>query len=225
MSVRQRRHLDLLPLLDVFMVILFALATMTERELESTTERAQELAADLEAVQKELDTGARARAEADRLRVEVAGLHDRLAEIVDADATLARAEEHRRRDAILGKVLHHIELVEIEISGHTESEGRIINRCCFRTDPLTPAWRTCGLVPAHAVPRATWFDHQALDLHAALSNEGSDRSTLFMIRQDDIATHRIAEKLAIMIRQRVGDDKVYDEDVGPRRLGCPADVP
>ena len=45
---RERRKLDMLPLLDVFMVVLFVFATIQEGRLDSTTQEAQEQASELE---------------------------------------------------------------------------------------------------------------------------------------------------------------------------------
>lgn len=227
---RRRRHpIDLLPLLDVFMVVLFVFATIQEQQLEDTThdaerlaeraaqaERALQAASDRDrerTTEDERHAAALAEAEraADALRDELRLLREG---IVDEQArtrdTLARAglpSETLERLDLLSRLLDKHGVVEIEITGHLGEDGVRVNRCCYRVDPLAERWQSCGLVPTHAGDRERWLDDGAHGLAEALRRtKGGNAMTL--VRSDLEASHDIAGLLAALLRTRFSDQYV-----------------
>src|SRR5690606_11692541 len=182
-----RHRLDLLPLLDVFMVVLFVFATIQEQRLDHTTRDAEQLQQRIAEAEQalrrtearerqreaELDAATRlqaedlaqAKGEAERLRRELEELREGFAK-----------QEHATREALgqLGvpeQALEHVELLsrmldkysvfEIELAGGIDPSGELVTHCCFRADPLNDQWRSCGIVPARPDDRARWLDQGA----------------------------------------------------------------
>lgn len=241
-----RRHqLDLLPLLDVFMVVLFVFATIQEQRLgdnvRDVTQLEQQLA---EADQALLDAKAREREQSSRR----AALEDeRAAELANAkgDAERLRGEVQVLRQAfvshqeetraelekaglpeqalenleVLSRVLEKYSVFEVDLHGERGEGGEAINRCCYRTDPLLDEWRPCGLVPPAAEDRERWFDEGASGLADALRRtKGGNAMTL--IRQDFDASYRVANRLAELLRSRLPDHHVYAEEGPGLRASC-----
>lgn len=256
---RRRRHgLDLLPLLDVFMVVLFVFATIQERELERSTEASAALTRELAGLREQA-------AEIERLRAEqaaeLAGLREQAREIErlreereaaeeaaaiaetewtrasEAEAELRAILEELRREAeqaaqtaklpgeealrrqdVLARLLDQFSVFEIEVDGELVG-GAIVNHCCYRTEPLAGAWRSCGSVPAATTELADWLAEGGEGLLAALRRTRGGNA-LTIVRQNERATWRIARKLEGQLRERLPDHKIYGEGVALHALAC-----
>jgi biopolymer transport protein ExbD len=241
-----RRHqLDLLPLLDVFMVVLFVFATIQEQRLDDTTRDAAQLEQQLAEASRTLDdvaarerqqkaqaaaidrqqavVRAEAQREADQLRRELQALQQRSTEEHEKTRTLlAEAglpEQMLEHLELLSRVLEKYSVFEIELVGERGEHGEVINRCCYRVDPLLDQWRACGVVPLLPEDRERWLDEGANGLAEALRRtKGGNAMTL--LRQDHAASHRIAEGLAGLLRTRFSDQYVDFEDVPELTVRC-----
>lgn len=242
MNRRRRHHLDLLPLLDIFMVVLFVFATIQERTIDDSVHAAQ-------AVQQELaELRARPAAlgedEAKRLRDEHAAslaaersAAARLAEMQATQAQLhgamdalrAAAEEAAktgttagsevlRRQEVLSKLLDHFSVFEIEIDGAPHEAG-VINHCCYRSEPLAGAWRSCGQIPAATVDLQDWLANGGAGLVEALRRTRGGNA-LTIVRQNERASWRIGRKLEEQLRDRFPEHKIYGEGVAVHALAC-----
>jgi biopolymer transport protein ExbD len=226
---RERHRLDLLPLLDVFMVVLFVFATIQEQQLDETTRAAsrdraanEELAQRLDDAARELDArdamlrASDASAEADALRERARESDDELAQIkAKAQASiaeLATGDDAVRRHEVLTKLLDRYTVFEIEVAGAVDESGAVVNNCCFRRDPLTTTWESCGEIPPSAAARATWWDGGGGGLDLALRRtKGGNAMTI--IRQDERASYRMAAHIEELLRDHFPDHQVYDEGV------------
>lgn len=235
-----RHRLDLLPLLDVFMVVLFVFATIQEQRLDDSTKneaelerRAQQAEATLRATragQAERDEAQRVeQARTERLRAaaltEVMGeaehLREELRELREAFvAHRTKTREDLEAMGVPARALEHIEVLtkvldkysvfEIEVVGRVQ-EDTVTNVCCFRVDPLRDEWSSCGEVPPRAEDWADWLEGGAAGLVSALHRtKGGNAMTL--VRQDHAATHRIASRLVEQLRDRFSDQHFYAED-------------
>jgi hypothetical protein len=227
---RARTRLDLLPLLDVFMVVLFVFATIQEQQVEVTTqgvEAERERAAALESELAE----AQARLAADppstqtqELREELRQRDEALAELrAEVRGTLdglATGDDAIRERDVLAKLLDRYSVFEIEIDGEIDDSGAVVNHCCFRDDPLSSVWQSCADVPVLEGERGAWLDTGAGGLVAALRRtKGGNAMTI--VRQSDRATYRIAAALEGALRERFADHQIYDEGVGLAEIRCP----
>lgn len=219
---RERHRLDLLPLLDVFMVVLFVFATIQEQRLDETTRDATALAQELDAAKRALvEREAELLAAADGTELEAVRerLRERDATIAEVKANaqatiagLAAGDDAVRRQSVLVKLLDRYSVFEIEIAGDADETGAVINRCCYRTDPLSTTWTPCGAIPSVAQARTTWWDEGGGGLDLALRRtKGGNAMTI--IRQDERASWRIAARLEELLRDRFADQQVYDEGV------------
>jgi len=248
--IRRRRHsLDLLPLLDVFMVVLFVFATIQEQRLDDTTHDAERLDRALAQAERALEAAAlreqaeareraagradeartalaltEARAEVRRLRGELDELRERVLEQqAETKAELARAglpAEALQRLDLLSRLLDRHGVIEIELVGQPDESGLPINHCCYRVEPLGSEWRTCGTVPALPEARERWLEDGANGLAEALRRtKGGNAMTL--VRQDAGTTHRIGHHLAELLRTRFSDQYVDVEEAGVLTPRCP----
>jgi hypothetical protein len=242
--VKRRRHgLDLLPLLDVFMVVLFVFATISERRLgESADELAalrDELAAlrarppglDPAEAERLQQAGAASDAAARTARDELARADDERLELRAALERLRRAAEAAaatrdlggaevlRRQEVLARLLDHFSVFEIEIDGELAGD-LVVNHCCYRSEPLEDAWRACGQVPAAGGELADWLASGGAGLVDALRRTRGGNA-LTIVRQNERATWRIGRKLEEQLRDRFPDHKIYGEGVAAHSLACP----
>lgn len=214
----------MLPLLDVFMVVLFAMAT-TQNDAPAVDDgRAQ---ADAEAARAKAEREAedaaaqrdQAHREAAESRAAQAALAEALKELRDESGALddARADAPRRNE-VLERLLDQFNVFEIEVAGETTEAG-IRNRCCYRAD-LDGPWRRCGDVPVDSVERDHYLDDGAGGLVEALrKTKGGNAMTL--IRQDELATYRIAGALDEALRDRLVGHRIYNEGVSLATPLCP----
>jgi biopolymer transport protein ExbD len=236
---RRRRHtLDLLPLLDVFMVVLFVFATIQERELVTSAQATETLQAELEraraaagAAQTLRDEKAAAAAaeqaardELARAKQEQAYLQQAMkdvraaAERAAATATTPGAEALRRQD-VLARLLDHFTVFEIEIEGEVVDDVSV-NHCCYRTEPLAGAWRSCGTVPAAPAEREEWLTAGAGGLIEALRKTRGGNA-LTIVREDERAAHDLGRKLEEYLRGRLPEHRFYRDRVALHSLACP----
>jgi len=212
---RSRHRLDLLPLLDVFMVVLFVFATIQEQRLDETTRALQSREEQLAAATEAGETAS--------LRERVRELEDTLAELrTSAQATvagLAAGDDAVRRQSVLVKLLDRYSVFELEIAGATDDNGAVINRCCYRTDPLSATWTSCGEIPPVGHARETWWDDGGGGLDLALRRtKGGNAMTI--VRQDERASYRIAARMEELLRDRFADQQIYDEGVSLVDIHC-----
>ncbi len=219
---RARHRLDLLPLLDVFMVVLFVFATIQEQRLDETTKDAASLAQELEDTERTLaqrDAELRDAADGTELEAVRERLRERDATIAELKTTaqatiagLAAGDDAVRRQSVLVKLLDRYSVFELEIAGDADETGAVINRCCYRTDPLSTTWTSCGVIPSVAQARTAWWDEGGGGLDLALRRtKGGNAMTI--IRQDERASWRIAARLEELLRDRFADQQIYDEGV------------
>lgn len=240
MRRRQFHRLDMLPLLDVFMVVLFVFASIQETAHETVTQRSERLVAELERTANEgsqverrlraqletaesaktraQDEAARRRAEAETSKAALAMLRER------AEAATERVPENLdealRQQEVLSKLLDHFSVFEIEIAGVADDSGAVTNTCCYRADLDASGWISCGTVPAPLAEVEDWLEDGAAGLLDALRRtKGGNAMTL--IRQDETATYRIASTLEAGLRSRFPDHKLYNEGVALERNLCP----
>jgi biopolymer transport protein ExbD len=237
---RRRHRLDLLPLLDVFMVVLFVFATMQEHELDASVTRQDELREELEVTHRRLrdaqaatvevedvaEVTARAqraereteawRAKADQAREAIEALRTETATALQATAP---GEDVVRRQEVYRRLLDHFTVYEIEIAG-AEADAAVVNRCCYRTDMQRDGWRSCGEVPAGVADRTRWLDAGAGGL-AEVLRKTKGGNALTIVRQDEIATYRIAAKLGELLRLRFDGHEIYAGTTAPTEIECP----
>ena len=238
MSGRRRRHsLDLLPLLDIFMVVLFVFATIQERQLGRSEDEADALRSELAALREqaasaraELAQQTAAAASTQQLQAELTQRQDEMATLREAMERLRRATEAAaatpglggaevlRRQEILAKLIDHFSVFEIEVAGEL-ADGVVVNHCCYRSEPLAGAWKPCGALPAASAELRDWLADGGAGLVEALRRTKGGNA-LTIVRQNEYATWRIGRKLEEQLRERFPDHKIYDEGIAVHSLGC-----
>lgn len=242
-----RHRLDLLPLLDVFMVVLFVFATIQEQRLDDTTRGAERLRQQVDEIEQALRRAvaqgearevertaaakqqaqalADATTEAEHLRRELQALRQDLKEQRDrARRELAQAgvaEQTLERIDLLSRVLDKYSVFEIDLAEGGADRGEVITRCCYRTDPLVDEWHSCGVVPARAEDRAAWLDDGAGGLVDALRRTKGGNAMTLVRQHEHEAGYRIAQRLAEQLRERFSDQHVYAETQPDLVLRCP----
>lgn len=221
---RRRHRLDLLPLLDVFMVVLFVFATMREHELDASVGREQELFEELASTRIQL-VAAEHRAELGATRDDVEQWREKAEQAREALQALreqteaaAPGEDIARRHEVYRRLLDHFTVYEIEIAG-SEANGAITNRCCYRVD-VQQGWRPCGEVPAVATDREAWLDAGGGGLLDVL-RKTKGGNALTIVRQDEIATYRIASKVGELLRGHFDRHEIYAGTTSPTAIECP----
>jgi hypothetical protein len=229
---RRRHRLDLLPLLDVFMVVLFVFATMREHELDASVGREQELAEELASTRSQL-VAAEQRAErastrgdeeeeearrTEQWREKAEQAREALQALREQTEAAAPGEDVARRHEVYRRLLDHFTVYEIEIAG-IETSGAIANRCCYRVD-VQQGWRPCGEVPAVATDREAWLDAGGGGLLDVL-RKTKGGNALTIVRQDEIATHRIASKVGELLRRHFDRHEIYAGTTSPTAIECP----
>jgi len=233
-----RSTLDLLPLLDVFMVVLFVFATIQEGELDSSEQQIDALeVAVLEAQMRAESEATRAAALAAQLEVEA-----RAAERAGAlelenrefrqacgprrpggplcPAARAEARELAELSDVQQRMLGALAVFEIEISGEGDvATGEMRERCCYRIDPPDGEWTSCGEIPRSKVGREDWFDGGAGGLGEAL-RETREGGAIVLLRQSSKASYFAADDLARLLRARFPNHHV-DKGAVSDALLCP----
>ncbi|PRQ02841.1 hypothetical protein ENSA5_20180 [Enhygromyxa salina] len=235
-----RRNLDMLPLLDVFMVVLFVFATIQEGELDSSVQELDELSARLveaeavaaaesaraAALAAELEIAAQRGQQASELETKVAAYQRACGPRAPGDPLCPAANPDARAHAELAEVqqrlLDNVAVFEVEIAGEPNLDtGKTHNHCCFRADPPQGEWRSCGDVPSPEQAREDWFDSGADGLRPAL-RETQDGYAIVMVRQDAAARNLITNDLTQLLRERLPGYQVYNNGISSEPLQCPA---
>jgi hypothetical protein len=119
---------------------------------------------------------------------------------------------------VLARLIDHFSVFEIEIDGELV-DGAIVNHCCYRSEPLTDAWRSCGQVPAVGLELRDWLASGGAGLVESLRRTKGGNA-LTIVRQNERATWQIGRKLEEQLRERFTDHKIYDEGVSLHATAC-----
>jgi biopolymer transport protein ExbD len=241
---RTKRGIDMLPLLDVFMVVLFVFATIQESQLDSSVQELEDAQAAL------------ARAEAERAAeaAKVATLSTSLAKLegqrerqtADARTLRERLREYEREcgprqpngpacpaadpnakaqvavSAIHQRLLSNLAVFEVQLEGDPNlTTGKVPTRCCYRPDPPEGAWRSCGEVPIEQQQRVAWFEAGAHGLLEQLEDTKGE-SAVVLVSQGTLARYSTSDDLADLLRDRFPNHRVYDDGTSAGPPDCPA---
>jgi hypothetical protein len=248
--VKRRRHsLDLLPLLDVFMVVLFVFAMIQERQLGESASASAAMERELAALRARAvepaaaepaaasESIARLRAEQAASAASATAAQGALAEARRSQAELqaamdelrAAAEEAAKNGTTAGsEVLRRQEILArlldhfsvFEIEVDGELGGDgVINHCCYRTEPIDGAWTSCGRLPAVTAELQDWLAEGGAGLIEALRRTRGGNA-MTIVRQNERATWRIGRKLEEQLRERFPDHKIYGEGVAVHAVAC-----
>lgn len=223
---RRRRPLDLLPLLDVIMVVLFAFAVIQETRLDEDAQRLAASEMEVAALQSRLERAAAAQqAQSANAQAQAATLAQAEQRAEGLASALTKLREERwpdessyRRDDVLDKLLDQNAVVEIEVGGLAGPDG-ITNRCCVRSGPRDHDWESCGEVPHDEEGRAQWLRAGAGALVRALRDTRGGRGVT-IIRQDVAATWLIGARLDEVLRRDFPEHKIYNDGVAAVTVGC-----
>lgn len=248
MKPRTRRSIDMLPLLDVFMVVLFVFATIQETKLDDSAQELEALGHTVEILEVEraaladqaAAAVAREQALEDRLaaaevdatkRVE---LQDRIAEferecgpakpggpVCPAIGLEPReAAEQLAVDTLLARLFDNVAVFEIELDGVKDFESGVLdNPCCYRSEPPAGEWKSCGTMPSGPDELATWLDDGGEVLLDALRRTHGGNA-IVILRQGAQAQHSQSKNLADLLREQLPDHRIYD-DGSVATLDCP----
>ena len=228
--MRKGRHrLDLLPLLDVFIVVLFVFATVHERKIDESTQARQELSDRVAQLERELarqQGGGADQAQVIELRARAQTAERRLEAMREQTAAAlerwATAEDAARDLDVYRKLLDHFTVFEIELAGVEGPGADVVNRCCYRVDVEAGAWRACEAVPADREERRAWIARGGGGLVDALRRtKGGNAMTI--VRQDSAAAHRIGSKLGDVLREQFPGHQIYAGGVAPSHVDCTAE--
>jgi hypothetical protein len=232
-----RRSIDMLPLLDVFMVVLFVFATIQEGQLDTTVEQLDqaehdrvvaELTAATESARAaglsaELEVSKSEAARADELETKIAAYERSCGPRVEGGPLCPAAEPDTRAlaevAAVHEQLLNRIAVFELEIAGERTS-NQIVDHCCVRADPPRGEWRRCGIIPSGEGPRADWFDDGGEGLRDVLS-ETRDGYAIVLLKQDLGASYQVSKDVSRLLHERLREHYVYDDGVSDKPLSCP----
>jgi hypothetical protein len=236
-----RRSIDMLPLLDVFMVVLFVFASIQEGQLDSSTQELEaakqrlldaQLTAATEsaraaALSMELEVVAQERRELNQRVIDLATQvadYERACGPRSADGPLCPAATPESRElveiaTVHEQVLANVAVFEIEIAGEIQGDA-LVNHCCFRPNPPEGEWQRCGVVPSNATARSDWFDEGGDGLRDAL-RQTRDGYAIVLVQQDGAAAYQIGQDLSNLLHERLRDHYVYDNGVSSLALDCP----
>jgi hypothetical protein len=249
MAMNKKRGIDMLPLLDVFMVVLFVFATIQEQQLDSSAQELEELSEAL--ARAELEAEQRA-GRVEQLSEQVEQLEARSARqaareqqleqlvedyerecgprrndgpVCPAAAVSSNAKQHAEMAALHERLLDNVAVFEIEVEGEPDlTTGKIHNRCCYRADPPSGEWRSCGEIPSDALAQQTWLDNGGSGLLDGL-NRTRGGNAVVLLRQGKQARYRVSNDLAELLRERIPSHRVYDDGIGAGPLRCPLLLP
>lgn len=199
----RKKPLDMIPFVDIMIVVLFIFATIEEGEHEASEapEKVAELEKENERLNAELAKlgGQKRTAELER---------DELSKAVEASKDqIDQSLEARRKNEVIGALLGEAQVIEVEIEGEPGAEDTV-NRCCFRRFSLKGEWKTCGVVPNDPDERTRWLDDGAGGLLTELNATGAT-PTMVLIRQEKDAAYNISDKLGEQVRGRTPIKKTY----------------
>ncbi len=213
--MRSRRTIDMLPLLDVFMVVVFVFATIQEGAAhkleEQSAERVEKVADAVASAEVERDDARRA---ANRSRDALALLQKQVASAPAASSAIVAP----RVANVLDRLLEKASVVEIEIVGAIGDDGDLTHSCCFRQDPRSTRFVSCGVMPNERANIERWLETDVTGLARAL-RETRGGAALTLVRQDPVAGFRVNARLGDVIRKLFPDRQVFAE--APRAIVAP----
>jgi biopolymer transport protein ExbD len=240
-----RRGIDMLPLLDVFMVVLFVFATIQETQLDDSVHALDQAHEALARATEERDQQAE---RAEQLDEQVSQLEPQLerqaARVEELEQLLAQyeaecgprkltgpvcppasvnpdAKAQAEMAALQERLLDNIAVFEIDIEGVPDlTTGELHNRCCFRAGPPNGEWRSCGEVPSMEDEMLTWLDDGGAGLVAGLGRTHGGNAVV-LLRQGDEARYRVSNDLAELLRQRMPSHRIYDDGINAGPSRCP----
>ena len=238
-----KRGIDMLPLLDVFMVVLFVFATIQEQQLDSSTRERDEATAALAAateaqvtLEEQLE-GATREAEQAEAKVEASDARERSVraerdELREAcgprqpGGPVCPAADPARKAAaevvaVHARLLGKLAVFEVQLEGVPDLEtGKLRTRCCYRADPPDGDWQACGEVPGEELERAAWLEAGADGLVDGLA-ETDGSAAVVLLSQDAGAKFLVSDDLADLLRERFPDHRVYDDGTRVSAGHCP----
>jgi hypothetical protein len=236
-----KRGIDMLPLLDVFMVVLFVFATIQETQLDDSVQALDQTQASLEQASQEREQQAE---RIEQLDDEVTRLERQAARVDELEQLLAAYEAECgpripagpvcppasvnpdakalvEMAALQERLLDNIAVFEIDIEGVPDLEtGELHNRCCFRASPPNGEWRSCGEVPTGEAEMLTWLDDGGDGLVEGLGRTHGGNAVV-LLRQGDEARYRVSNDLAELLRQRMPSHRIYDDGINAGPSRCP----
>jgi hypothetical protein len=235
----------MLPLLDVFMVVLFVFATIQEQQIDSSAQELDELNQALARVTLDRDTNSeRVEQLADELAQLEARSEQRAAReqqlqalveayeqecgprrgtgpLCPAAAINPDAKQQAEMAVLHERLLDNVAVFEVEIEGEPDlTTGKIRNECCYRADPPSGEWRSCGEIPSDALAQLGWLDDGGSGLLEGLSRTRGGNAVV-LLRQGRQARYRVSNDLAELLRERMPGHRVYDDGIYAGPLRCP----
>lgn len=219
-----KRSIDMLPLLDVFMVVLFVFATIQEGQLDDSAallEQAENarLAAEVTAATESARAAALSLEHASQVAAYEQACGPRVANGPLCPAADDDTRELAEVAAVHEQLLTHVAVFEVEIAGELQP-NQIVDHCCVRIDPPKGEWQRCGVIPAGEQQRADWFDDGGEGLRDIL-RETRDGYAIVLLKQDLSASYQVSKDFAWLLQERLRDHYVYDNGVSNRALSCP----
>jgi len=235
----------MLPLLDVFMVVLFVFATIQEQQIDSSTheldalsetvtqltherdqqtERVEQLADEL----AELETRSRQQAARERELEQLVEAYEQECgprrpngPVCPTAAVNPDAKAQAAMAALHERLLDNVAVFEVEVEGQGDlATGKLRNHCCYRADPPDGEWRRCGEIPSDAIEQVAWIDDGADGLIDGLSRTRGGNAVV-LLRQGTLARYRISNDLAELLRERMPSHRIYDDGASAGPLRCP----
>ena len=239
-----KRGIDMLPLLDVFMVVLFVFATIEETQLDSSVQELEQASEALARAQAERAAEA---AKVEALSASLTKLEtQRDRQAADARVLAEQIREYEREcgprqpngpacpaanpaakaqiavSAIHERLLENLAVFEVQLEGEPDmTTGKVPTRCCYRADPPEGAWRSCGEVPIEAQSRSAWFDAGADGLVDELEHTQGE-SAVVLVSQGTLARYSTSDDSADLLRDRFPNHRVYDDGTSAGPPDCPA---
>lgn len=231
----------MLPLLDVFMVVLFVFATIQEQQLDTSTHELDTLSKALAEAEREreqlaeqLEQQEAELAEAERRSEQRAAREQKLRELVEAyerecgsrgaagplcPAATADAKQQAEMAALHERLLDNVAVFEVEIEGEPDRQtGKLHNRCCFRTDLPHGEWQPCGEFPSDTLDQLEWLDNGGSVLLDGLSRTRGGNAVV-LLRQGVEARYQASHDLSELLRELLPGYRIYDDgtSAGPPR--------
>lgn len=232
-----RRSIDMLPLLDVFMVVLFVFATIQETQLDDSTQALDQSHEQLDEITRERDQQAE---RIEQLDQQVSQLERRSAELDELVAAYQQecgprlpsgpvcppaslnpdAHAQAQMAALHERLLDNMAVFEVDLEGVPNmATGELQNRCCYRADPPEGKWRSCGFMPSAEDDLIAWLEDGASGLIDGLSRTRGGNA-IVLLRQDVNARVRSSNDLAELLRERMPSHRIYDDGIGAGESRC-----
>ncbi|HVI02458.1 MAG TPA: hypothetical protein VM869_27310 [Enhygromyxa sp.] len=236
-----RRGIDMLPLLDVFMVVLFVFATIQETQLDDSVHALDEAQQALARATEERDQQAERIEDLDE---QVTSLERQAARVAELEELLSQyeaecgprkptgpvcppasinpdAKTQAEMAALHERLLDNIAVFEVDIEGVPDlATGELRNRCCYRASPPNGTWRSCGQVPTDGTELVTWLDDGADGLVEGLGRTHGGNAVV-LLRQGEEARYRVSNDLAELLRERMPSHRIYDDGINAGPPRCP----